>query len=167
MSSSSELLDLLSTLRARRQGLASELDDVDGDISAVERTLALTRGEELEPSTEVTHGTNGSYDGLAGKSQLEAIVTLATRNNGFVRVSEAKRMLIETRLTKVGSARKAYSVATSNLVRSKRFEWVAPGTYRLKPELTPAQEAAALLESEFGDAASSRSLVNGHASIPA
>jgi hypothetical protein len=154
-------------LRARRQGIASELDGLDQDIAAVERTLALTRGEDADQPVNGLPAASAAYHDLAGKSQLEAIVLLAQRNGGFVRVSEAKRMLIETRLTRVGSARKAYSVATSNLVRSKRFEWVAPGTYRLKLDNTPEPEASAPFENGLTEVPPPHRLLNGHARVPA
>ncbi len=63
---------------------------------------------------------------------------LANRGGGVVKVREAKRMLLETGLT--ASKNCASQVATSTIVRSGRFEWMAPGTYRLAeyPQLVKA-----------------------------
>ena len=132
MTSPARVLGLLSSLRARRRSTREELERLDEALKAVEKTLLLLNlPGEAEVEAEAQDAPPAEFSPLefAGKSQLQAIVLLAHRGDGVVTVKDAKRMLVETGLT--GSKNCASQVATSSIVRSGRFEWVAPGTYRL------------------------------------
>ena len=126
----SRLLDLLSHLRANHKTAADEVARIEADIKAVERTVALCGSWETVSPEVGQPTTPPRYDAqdYADMSQLEAIVLLAQRNNGVVRVVDAKRMLVETKKTQ---GKKPYSIATSIIIRSGRFEWVSSGTWRL------------------------------------
>lgn len=134
MVSRSKVLGLLTDLRAQRSAASEELSRIDEALEAVERTLALLSldgfldGFNEDEASPPAPAEFTSVE-FAGKSQLQAIMMLAERNDGTVTIREAKRMLIETRLTE--SRNCASQVATSSITRSGRFEWVAPGTYRL------------------------------------
>ena len=141
MTSPARVVDLLSSLGARRGATQDELERLEEALKAVEKTLLLLNHPgEAETEAEVQDAPPAEFSLLefAGKSQLQAIVMLAQRGDGVVTVREAKRMLLETGLT--GSKNCASQVATSSIVRSGRFKWVAPGTYRLAqyPQLVKA-----------------------------
>ena len=130
MTSPARVLELLSDLRAQRRAAEDQLASVDAALGAVERTLSLLNpGAENQDESEPASPPEFSPYLFAGKSQLQAIIMVAEGSGGVVTVKEAKRMLLETRLT--GSKKCASQVATSTIVRSGRFEWIAPGAYRL------------------------------------
>ena len=130
MTTPAKLLDLLSSLRAKRRAAEEEMARVDEALNAVEETMALLRSQdEAHGDAETPGPAPFSPADFEGKSQLEAIVMLAERNDGVVTVKDAKRMLLETRLTE--SKKSASQVASSTIIRCGRFTWVGPGTYRL------------------------------------
>ena len=125
------MLDLLSQLRAKRKIAADGLAAIDEDIRAVERSLELQQSFQMDDQSQTESVRNLQYPvgDFLGKSQVQAIVTLAERNNGEVKVADAKRLLVETGLTK---SKKPYSIATSLIMRRPDlFERTAPGIYRL------------------------------------
>ena len=128
------LRDMLSLLRAKHKVASDALAQVEADMNAVERTLALYQDLEAEdsrPSVILVPSFHYDPDDYQGMSQIEAIVSLAKNKGGVVRVADAKQMLIETGKTK---SKKPYSIATSIIIRNGHlFEWVSPGTYRLIP----------------------------------
>ena len=130
MVSPAKVLELLTDLRAQRSAASDELSRIDEALEAVEKTLALLSLDGFNKG-EASASAPAEFAPVefAGKSQLQAIMMLAERNDGTVTIREAKRMLVETRLTE--SRNCASQVATSSITRSGRFEWVAPGTYRL------------------------------------
>ena len=146
----SALLNMLSVLRARVDTAEEQVEKARGDLEAVERTVELMRQEEqreqrqeawhsplhrVESIVEVTPSAvlaPPRYDrnDFAGMSQREAILALARQQDGVVRVPAAGRMLVETKLT--ASKRNASQIVLSVIQRTNQFDWIAPGTYRLK-----------------------------------
>lgn len=130
MTTSSPLRDLISRLRAKVHDHEEALVEIKADLASAERTMELL-GEDgasdASPALLTTHRRE-EYEGL---SHVQAIAKLARLNDGAVTVIEAKRMLLEAGLTK---SKKVYQMATSTIIRSKRFEWIASGTYQLKPD---------------------------------
>ena len=98
----------------------------------METTVALLSEVEGEQQTSVAVPARYRPEDFAGMSQVEALIALAERNGGFVKVSEGKRMLIEARLTR--SKKRVYQIVTSILLRSNRFGWAEPATYGLIPQ---------------------------------
>lgn len=69
---------------------------------------------------------------FAELTQKEAIIKLASQNGGAVSLLEAKRLLVETGLTKA-TTRAGQTAATFNAItRTGRFEQIGPGKFRLK-----------------------------------
>ena len=128
MASETTVLDILSRIRAEQAELQEKMTRTDEDVRALERTLELIRSlKEQTPAPREPHLATE----YAGMSQEQAVEHLARLQDGVVTVTQAKRMLVETGLTK---STKAYQVASNRITRKGRFDWIAPGTYRLKEQ---------------------------------
>ena len=131
------LLNLVAQLRARERELERELDQARSDIEAVQRALALLRGQNGLPVENAAERI--SVESLKGMTYLAAIKAIARKNDGKVKVTDAKRLLLEAGVAL--NPKTAYQQVTSTLIRSKHFERVAPGTYQLLPSKSQGQHS--------------------------
>ena len=131
------LLNLIAQLRARERELGSELEQVRSDIEAVQRALALLRGQNGVPVEDATQRI--SVESLKGMSYLAAIAAVARTNNGRVKVTDAKRLLLEAGIAR--NPKTAYQMITSTILRSDRFQRIARGTYQLLPSKSREQHS--------------------------
>ena len=121
------LLDLIVDLRAREKEQEMGLQKTRRDIDAVQRALTLLRERNGLPIEEPV--PRFSRESFEGKTQVEALVTIAEHSQGYIKVTEAKRILLEAGV--LPRAKSAYQQVTSTLIRSRRFEKASPGQYRL------------------------------------
>lgn len=123
----SGLLNLIADLRAREKDQEMALDETRQNIDAVQRALALLRERNGLPADEpIPRFSPASFQ---GKTQVQALVTIAQHSQGYIKVTEAKRILLEAGV--LPRAKTAYQQVTSTLIRSRRFEKAGPGEYRL------------------------------------
>ncbi len=134
MTTPNTLMDLRSRIKAQRALHEEALQNDNKDLEAVERTLVIMHRYlgVKEESPEKPKLIKFRPEDFAGLSQLDAIVLLAEKSGGVVKIQDARRMLIEARLTQ--SKGHVSQVVTGTIIRSKRFDWAAPGTYRLIPK---------------------------------
>lgn len=132
------VLNLIADLRAREKELKAELEDVQLNIEAVQRTSALLHKDHGLPAEGPD--LESAYEELRLMSYHQALVALAENRGGRIRVTGAKRILLEAGL--MPSSKTAYQQLTARLVRSRRFVRVAPGEYELLPEPTDGQQRA-------------------------
>lgn len=124
-----ELQDMLSHLHDQLKIRERAVEAMRRDIEAVERTIAIMRIHDGAPlSNGASEPISVDPSEVMGASQMDALMLLADRNGGLVRVKEAKRLFVEAGLTK--SKKAASQIITSRLIRSGRFEWAESGTYR-------------------------------------
>ncbi len=123
----SGLLNLIADLRAREKEQEIALDETRQNIDAVQRALALLRERNGLPADEPI--PRFSPVSFQGKTQVQALVTIAEHSQGYIKVTEAKRILLEAGV--LPRAKTAYQQVTSTLIRSRRFEKAGPGEYRL------------------------------------
>lgn len=121
------LLNLIADLRAREKEQETVLQETRRDIDAVQRALALLRERNGLPADQPV--PSFSPASFQGKTQVEALVTIAEHSQGYIKVTEAKRILLEAGV--LPRAKTAYQQVTSALIRSPRFEKAGPGEYRL------------------------------------
>jgi hypothetical protein len=120
-----ELSALLAGLRADRKKRQEEVDVIDQRIAAVETTLGLLRQRLGLPQD-----TGPDVSDLLGKTQLDALVTIAEKNDGYFKVQEAKRLMLRAGL--IRNPKNANSILYTLLGRHPdRFERVGPGEFRL------------------------------------
>lgn len=67
---------------------------------------------------------------LTGLTQKDALVAMAEAQDGTVKVSEAKRIFILARLAH-GKPKYIGPHIHAILTTDERFEWIAPGTFKL------------------------------------
>ncbi len=118
-----ELVALDEGLDAWRDELRAALAAVEEDASAVHKTLLLL-------------GVNGNGTkmrfprlSLVGMTHNQAFVTLAKANGGRLLAKVARRALLDASLLK--NPKTASSAVFTGLTRSKDFEKVGPGEYKL------------------------------------
>lgn len=128
MPNGSQFLDELAKLiAARRQEHGRtelRLQELNREIEALETAARIYRGAH-----NITQ-TLGPED-LHGKTQVQALVTIAKASNGEFRVNDAKRLMLETGL--VQNPKNAASILYMVISRNEHlFEKVSPGIYRLR-----------------------------------
>lgn len=131
-----EVLGLLNKLKAKKEAIQREFEqrlaEVDREIDAVNITARLLRepeavigGQATPPVVEVM----ASVSELLGKNTRQALVTIARKNDGIVRVVSAKPLLLAAGIIK--QRKNAWGWINTTLSRSREFEKIEPGTFRL------------------------------------
>ena len=120
-----ELLKILAQLRRGHDQTFSRLAELERDIDAIETTLKFLRaGQPKDASTLV------DIDELRGKTQLQGLKAIAEKGGGEVKVTEAKRLMLEAGLFQ--STKNVSQKIYNTIKRSDFFVRVRPGVYRLK-----------------------------------
>jgi hypothetical protein len=123
--------------------------DINSTITAYERVIAYRAGKSMPMSTALIEPQHDSELGrreqpslsphvsvgewrkkLRGLTHIEALTRIAGENDGVVRVTDAKQILLDSGLTK-GKLRNVSSHIYHLLSRSEKFERVEPGVFRL------------------------------------
>jgi len=137
----SATMDLLSKLEAKKAGLQSEfqkrLSAVDKEIEAVSTTLRLLREPshlEISVADSLVLADSVPMSALKNKSAREALVEIARRNGGLVRITEAKPLLLGAGILR--RTKNSWGMIYTTLVRSKEFEKhpTESGTFRLRDQ---------------------------------
>jgi hypothetical protein len=99
-------------------------------IQAIEQTPTIIPqpqiGAPLSPLTEPTNWTRR----LRGMSHAKALIRIARENNGIVKTTEARDILLQAGVAS-GKPRNVNSHIHTLLSRSDQFERIEPGVYRL------------------------------------
>lgn len=132
------LLNLIAELRAREKEQERVLEETKGNIQVVQKALELLRERYGIPEEQPERKTD--LASLRGMTLLKALITVAEANHDRVKVNETKRMFLEAGV--MGNPKTAYQRITSTLIRSNRFEWAAPGEYRLLPKAVEEDQRA-------------------------
>ena len=126
-----QLTLVLARLRDERESLQLELNrriaEKEAEISAVLTAIRLVKQAAGQGFHENSGPTVASS--FKGMTQRKALVEIARRNGGNVRVSEAKRLLISAGLIK--NPKKGWGIVYTTLSRSSEFEKIGPGEFRL------------------------------------
>lgn len=129
-----ELLTVLAKLRAEREVLQGDprkkLEGHDSRILAIEIAIEELRRRYAngKESPEISLPEIPSSD-LRGLTHMDALVKIAERNNGLVKVTEAKHLLIAAGLAK-GKPKHIGPHIHHLLMDSPQFERDGPGTFR-------------------------------------
>lgn len=121
-----ELTNLVSKLRNQRTLIQKQLADLDEQIHAVEHTTRLL---SLDGKVGITNSESAIVLELHGKTHLGALEYIASKNNNIVKVTDAKRLMIQAGLIK--NAKNALSMLYTVIARSEKFERINPGEYKL------------------------------------
>lgn len=135
-----ELMTLLSQKRAGLHEFEQQMEQAlkarREDIQAIERTIELYQNGRVANSRIMVPAltTNIIPSELHGMTQMGALDHIAEKNEGRIKVSLAKRLLIEAGIAK-GNPRYLMSSIYHLLENSGKYEKVAPGEFmRIRPE---------------------------------
>ncbi|MFZ2148466.1 MAG: hypothetical protein WAV28_14725, partial [Sedimentisphaerales bacterium] len=160
MPNGSAFLDEIAQLvAARRREMAttrSRLQDLTAEIEGLETAARVYRQE---------HGITGSVEpnDLQGKTQVQALITIARAGNGQFKVNDAKRLMLQAGL--IRNPKNAASILYTLINRNDQlFEKVKPGVYRLRhtrpsPSAISAEQTDAVTRTRASQA--SRSTIQG------
>ncbi|MCY4602290.1 MAG: hypothetical protein OXF27_20495 [Acidobacteria bacterium] len=122
------ILAELENLERKRERLAASLHEVTCVIEVLKKTI-----EHFDPTSKRRvvrqEVLNVDADELRGKSLEDALIYVAKRNDGIVRSSSVRPLLVESGVLRVKQTSHALSVA---LRTSEYFESVTRGKYRLR-----------------------------------
>ena len=123
---------LYEYLHDRREKLQQQLEAVEKEFQAVSTTLKLM-GLPTPGMSRLD---------LSGLSHIQALVAIATENNGILIVKTARRLMEKAGLFK--TAKNASSILFTAITRSGLFERLEAGKYQLldKPKEAPAFKLA-------------------------
>jgi len=124
-STMNDLANLIARLRQERIEAEEQLAQVDEQVRAVETTLRLLRQNGASQEQEIFKSL---LPELQGKKQLDAMLLIASKNNGILKVNYAKRLMLEAGI--IRNPKNAASILYTLISRSEKFEKVKPGEYR-------------------------------------
>lgn len=130
-----DIYHLIGKLRADKKRIEEQVREIDANIEAAKRTLHLLR-ENSNVTGPASSVIPISAAELVGKSQLQALITIAEKNDGVVSVKDAKHILLDAGI--MHNPKTAYQQITAILIKNKRFEWAATGKYRLTTTSQPS-----------------------------
>ncbi len=114
---------LVERLQTKRDKLQGQLEEIQKQLDCASTTYELLGKNRLVSSAVVT-----PVD-LHGKTQLDALVSIAEANGNRLVVRKARRILVRVGLIK--TAKNASSIIFTAINRSGRFQREAPGIYKL------------------------------------
>lgn len=129
-----EVLTLLGQLKAKKEAVEerfkAEIAAIDLEIEAVSTTARLLRQSGSTAVPLVISRTSIIPD-LGGRTIKQGCIEIARKNNGVVRVKEAKDALITAGVLR--QTKNSWGVVNTTLMRSKEFEKhpTELGSYRL------------------------------------
>jgi hypothetical protein len=132
------VMALLSRLKAKKEGLQKEYEsriaDVDREIESVSITQRLLREPttlEVRVSDSIGVRDTAVIPDLIGKTMRQALIIIAKRNGGIVRIVDAKPLLMGAGIIK--KPKFSWGAVYTALTRSNEFEKVPgeKGTFRI------------------------------------
>lgn len=131
----SHLFVVLSGLKKRKDRLQKEYQDrlaeIDVQIEAVNITLRLLSAQENK-SLDTLNPVFIPAATFAKKTLREALQEIAKRNEGVLKVSIARKLLVEA--GKIKNTKSAWAMIYTTLSRSPEFNKTAPGEFRFEPD---------------------------------
>jgi hypothetical protein len=120
-----ELLKILSQLRKGHEQTFSRLAELEQDMEAIETTLRYLKARQ---PAEIQAAIDPNE--LRSMTQIKALIAVAKSNNGDLKVTEAKRLMLQAGLFQ--NSKNASQIIYNVIKRSDVFVKVRPGIYRLK-----------------------------------
>lgn len=124
------LLELKSRLEAARDRFSKRLDDIARQLNSVSETIDLIGGNASQKGASSVD-LHVSPDEVREMTQLQALIHIAEKNNGRLRVAPARLLIVKAGIMKAG--KNASNVLFSAIDRSERFERIKRGVYKLLP----------------------------------
>lgn len=128
----SDLTGIKKILLEKRERLLVPVKEVDKEIEHVTATIDLIlKTKVVARKIPVVLPTPFPIEKINGMTHIAAIVEIARFYDGMVRTQDAKAYLIEGGVMK--DTKNSINMVHNAIIRSGRFERIAPGKFRLKP----------------------------------
>jgi len=137
------LLEHRKNLLEKREQLSRPLREVDELIEHVDATLRSIQKPAVSVTAPVT--TDFPVGKLRGLTQVQALTVIAKHYGGIFKAQEAKRLLIRAGIMR--ETKNSTNTIHAVIRRSEKFDPVRPGEYRLKSEITPANNVVPVMAS--------------------
>jgi len=128
-----QLSEILAELRQEHGRAFDHVAHLEQEINAVEAAIKVLRERRLGGITDTVDPGD-----LRGKTQIEALVTMAKRGNGEIKVNDAKRLLLQAGL--IRNPKNASTILYNVIRRSDRFDRIKSGVYRLRSYKPPTSQ---------------------------
>lgn len=137
------LINRRDALRKPIVEIEREMEHVAATIHSFERDAVITTEPLLKLSEEVPI----QLSALQGLTQLQAIVEIAKCKGGIVRAQDAKSLLLRSGLMR--KTKNSTNIVHSTILRSGKFERIAPGEYRLLNQIERINKQVERIQSDI------------------
>ncbi len=119
--------ETLIYLKAKQQSLMDEISGLEKTLEHLNATIRLLEKETTQAESRQAEFPIGKLRRL---TQLQAVVTIAKYNGGIVKAQEARHLMIRAGVMR--DTKNSTNITHNVILRSEKFERIAPGEYRLK-----------------------------------
>ena len=119
-----DLSKVLADLKQEHHKAFNRVANLEQDIDAIETALRYLKARqpaEIQTAIDPIE--------IRGMTQVKALITIAKRTNGTLKVVEAKRLMLQAGLFQ--NSKNASQIIYNVIKRSELFVRVEPGIYRL------------------------------------
>jgi hypothetical protein len=127
--------ETLLYLKAKRQNLMEEIGTLEKTLEHLNATISLLEKESTEGTKFVrllAQPAEFPIGKLRRLTQIQAVVEIAKHSGGIVKAQDAKHLMIRAGVMR--ETKNSTNITHNVILRSGKFERVAPGEYRLKDE---------------------------------
>lgn len=128
-----QLSEILAELRQEHTHAFDRVAHLEQEIKAVEAVIRVLRERRPGGITDTVDPSD-----LRGKTQIEALVTMAKKGKGEIKITEAKRLMLQAGL--IRTPKNAFSILYTVIKRSDRFDRVKSGVYKLRSYKPPTSQ---------------------------
>jgi hypothetical protein len=125
--------ETIQSLKEKREYVMHQIGELEEALECLNGTIAFLEKEGRMESTEHVRPAEARefpVVKLHGLTQLQAVVMIAKHFRGVVKAQDAKRLMINGGVMK--ETKNSTNITHNLIIRSKLFERIAPGEYRLK-----------------------------------
>ena len=115
-----------------RASIEPQLTAAEADLKNIRGTIEYCEREVMEAGSLGPEVSNSKEFSLRGLTQKQAVVVIAKHNNGIVKSTEAKKLMIKAGI--MAETKNSYRMARNAIITSGLFDSVTPGVYRLKED---------------------------------
>ncbi|MGA9510548.1 MAG: hypothetical protein WBV55_18150 [Candidatus Sulfotelmatobacter sp.] len=131
--------DALRYLKAKRQTIMEKLEVFEEDLEHLNATIHFLEKESVADRL-LTPDVKAEFPigQLRNLTQVQAVVAIAKHNGGIVKAQDAKHLMIQAGVMR--NTKNSTNIAHNVILRSGKFERIAPGEFRLKDAKPSAKE---------------------------
>lgn len=128
--------DTINFLKLKRQTLVDNIASLEKDLEHLNATIRLLeKDHQSTPNITVEYlSPEESFPEakLKGMTQVQALMVIAKHFGGTIKAQDVKKIMIRAGVMK--ETKNSTNIAHNLILRTGKFERVAPGEYRLKQE---------------------------------